>query len=1197
MSGFETRALKAGAAARPAAPKRHLYVTAWTARALSADAGPEAAAASSLVLSGAVSSVASGAGATRATAAAAGGPRSVAFAAGVGGARAERDSLAVMAAAFDIVRAHTAKVALPVWLLTSRAFGARPSGGSGASAHAGMMGLARQVRSEAPTCRLPVIDLDAAAAVAGSAAAAAMLGLGYSGLPEPEVAFDAGRPRVPRLAEAPGSISGPVRMHFDARGAVSNLRIVPQAEESSPPADGEVELRVRAVGLNFRDVLNVLGVYPGDPGPPGSDCAADVARCGGGAPHLRVGDAVLGHGLAALASFARSDSRLMAAIDDSLTVEQACTLPTTWCTVHMSLLASRPRAGHHALLQAGAGGVGLAAGEYTHWVGTRASVTVGRPYKHWYLHGMGLRGETLSSRDGGAFLAGAAALVRASRLRFVLNSLSADFIAGSFALLGEGGCLCEIGKRAVWSAERLRSASLARYVAIALDSTIEQTPVWMRGTLQRLSARAAARVLHGLPLQSFGLERGLLSAFRSLQAGTNTGKVVILIPATATAPPRDTHLLSGGTGGLGLLTGRWLAAGGASTVVLAARGGAVSEADGARLRKARPQCSVCVARADAAELADIRRLVSGARCGEAGRLAGLWHAAGVLSDGLLRAQTASTLRRVYAPKVHGAWGLQLACAAAPLDACVLFSSIASLIGGGGQSNYGAANGCLDSLGVCRRQRGQAASSVQWGPWADVGMAASSSVNARIQASGMGLIGLEQGATAFRAALLPGVPAVMSLVVLSWGKFLGLMPTVPPLLEGYASRKAAPAATGGASESRVVTLEMIMESLESTIGTGVDADAPLMEAGLDSLGAVELGNQLQQASGQTLPSTLIFDYPTARQLAAYFESSSKSAGGSDEAAGAATSAATARAAATPFSAGSSSTSGVVRVCGLSAMMPGRVGLVSGLAQMASCGSDLISEVPLGRWRVGGPGFPDGVIGQRARYGGFLSDAELFDNAFFSVSPSEAGAMDPQQRLLLERSFEALHGASFQRTSLMDLVAGVFLGVAANDFAEVVRTTPSLARSVYAATGSSHSVASGRISFVLGMQGPCVSYDTACSAALAANHAALRALQHRECVAALSVGVSMMLLPGVGITFATAGMLSAGGHCHTFDSRADGYVRGEACCAATLRVSSFATHDTLRLVGCCVRQDGKRASLTALNGQAQRALLWAAPTPRC
>mmetsp|Transcript_1608 Transcript_1608/g.5179 ORF Transcript_1608/g.5179 Transcript_1608/m.5179 type:complete len:175 (+) Transcript_1608:222-746(+) len=168
-----------------------------------------------------------------------------------------------------------------------------------------MVGLARRVRSEAPTCRLPVIDLDAA--VAGSAAAASMLGLGYSGLPEPELAFDA----VLRLAETPGSISGPVWMHFDARGAV-NLRIVlrprraprPRTARSSCTCEVACELRVR-------DVLNVLVVYPGDPGPPGSDCAADVARCVGGAPRLRVGDAVLGHGLAALASFARSDSLLL----------------------------------------------------------------------------------------------------------------------------------------------------------------------------------------------------------------------------------------------------------------------------------------------------------------------------------------------------------------------------------------------------------------------------------------------------------------------------------------------------------------------------------------------------------------------------------------------------------------------------------------------------------------------------------------------------------------------------------------------------------------------------------------------------------------------------------------------------------------------------------------------------------------------
>jgi len=223
---------------------------------------------------------------------------------------------------------------------------------------------------------------------------------------------------------------------------------------------------------------------------------------------------------------------------------------------------------------------------------------------------------------------------------------------------------------------------------------------------------------------------------------------------------------------------------------------------------------------------------------------------------------------------------------------------------------------------------------------------------------------------------------------------------------------------------------------------------------------------------------------------------------------------------------------------------------------------------------------------------LMNADLFDNFFFGISHAEARAMDPQQRLLLEYSYSALHCAALEKSYLLGSLTGVFLGIAANDYAEVVRTTPALARSVYAATGTSHSVASGRISFVLGMQGPCASYDTACSAALVANHAAFRAVQLHECTSALSVGVSMMLLPGVGMTFATAGMLSALGHCHTFDARADGYVRGEACCATALRQSSAAPDTPLNLVGSCVRQDGKSASLTAPNGQAQQGLLWAA-----
>ena len=276
----------------------------------------------------------------------------------------------------------------------------------------------------------------------------------------------------------------------------------------------------------------------------------------------------------------------------------------------------------------------------------------------------------------------------------------------------------------------------------------------------------------------------------------------------------------------------------------------------------------------------------------------------------------------------------------------------------------------------------------------------------------------------------------------------------------------------------------------------------------------------------------------------------------------------------------------RACGLSAVLPGRLLGVGSLAHMSSCGGDLITEVPPDRWPVCGPGFPDGVVGQRARHGGFISDTELFDNAFFGVSPAEAGAMDPQQRLLLEHGYASLHAASLEKRFLLGSLTGVFLGIAANDYAEVVRADPSLARSVYAATGSSHSVASGRISFALGLHGPCASYDTACSAAVVANHAALRALQLRECVSALSAGVSMMLLPGVSFAFATAGMLSVLGRCHTFDARADSYARGEACCAATLRAAGAEGADSsLELVGSCVRQDGRSASLTAPNEQSQ------------
>ena len=233
------------------------------------------------------------------------------------------------------------------------------------------------------------------------------------------------------------------------------------------------------------------------------------------------------------------------------------------------------------------------------------------------------------------------------------------------------------------------------------------------------------------------------------------------------------------------------------------------------------------------------------------------------------------------------------------------------------------------------------------------------------------------------------------------------------------------------------LAVLRSASFEVVGAPIDADAPLIEAGLDSATLGEFQGLVSErlsssrlssgrfSSGAPLPETLVFEHPTLRQLAAAIggdDRSSQQINGDSS---------------MPVARDASTVS--ARACGLSAVLPGRLLGVGSLAHMSSCGGDLITEVPPDRWPVGGPGFSDGVIGQRARHGGFISNTELFGNAFFGVSPAEAGAMDPQQRLLLEHGYASLHAASLEKRSLLGSLTGVFLGIAADDYAEVVRTT--------------------------------------------------------------------------------------------------------------------------------------------------------------
>lgn len=370
----------------------------------------------------------------------------------------------------------------------------------------------------------------------------------------------------------------------------------------------------------------------------------------------------------------------------------------------------------------------------------------------------------------------------------------------------------------------------------------------------------------------------------------------------------------------------------------------------------------------------------------------------------------------------------------------------------------------------------------------------------------------------------------------------------------------------------IDLQTICSIVKDIAGQEVDTDAPLMESGVDSLGAVELRNQLQHATGANVPSTLMFDHPTLRRLFASFEDRSNDA--------------TAAELTSCLHQRTASSSALICIAGMDALLTGGVQRSQAVRLVISTGGNIVSEVPVARWDVHTPPPLSEAIASRVRHGSFMRGMELVNNAAFAISPAEAAAMDPSQRLLLERGYAALHDANLDRTALGDSLTGVFLGFGSSEFAQLLAASP-LASSVYAATGWSGSIASGRLSYTLGLFGPCASYDTACSASLVACYAGQRTLQLAECVTGLVVGASLMLMPSLGTTFAVAGMTSSRGRSHTFDARADGYARSEACGGVTLRGSMESDAPCFR--GSAVRQDGRSASLTAPNGQAQQGLL--------
>ncbi|WP_267888504.1 type I polyketide synthase [Nocardia yamanashiensis] len=695
---------------------------------------------------------------------------------------------------------------------------------------------------------------------------------------------------------------------------------------------------------------------------------------------------------------------------------------------------------------------------------------------------------------------------------------------------------------------------------------------------------AVARVLHRVPAREaqLAVRDGRLLLPRLTRAEIDN---VAAAPALAAG----TVLISGGTGGLGALVARWLVEShGVRDLVLTSRRGA--DAPGAAAVADELGAAGAHVRIVACDIADrdaVRNLIS--RITAEGQLTGVVHAAGVIDDGVIESLTADRLRSVMAPKVDGGWNLHEATSDLELPVFAVFSSIVGTLGMPGQSNYAAGNRFLDGLISYRRALGLSGVSLAWGLWdRATGMTEHLDAAAvgRMRREGVAALSTRQGLALWDAGLVSGQPLLVAARMdRAAMRTAAAEARLSPMLSGFVRdirRAAAKVAVQDSVDLRdriarmsadghyEFVLDLVRTRAAAVLGhdagAAIDPGRAFRELGFDSLAALQFRNALAAATGLRLRSSLIFDYPTADALTRHLLAES----------GAELNPAPSQAIPSTTAADEP-----LVIVGMACRYPGGTDSPSDLWSVVDRGVDVVGEFPLDRgWDVDGLYDPQpGRSGKSyTRAGGFLSGAGDFDPGFFGISPKEALAMDPQQRLLLEVSWEALEDAGIDPHDLKGTATGVYAGLMYHDYPD---------------SDGFGAVASGRVSYALGLEGPAVTVDTACSSSLVALHLAGQAVRSGECELALVGGVTVMATPHMFVEFSRQQGLSADGRCRSFDAAADGTGWAEGVGVLVVERLSRAEelgHRVLAVVaGSAVNQDGASNGLTAPNGPSQQRVI--------
>ena len=758
-----------------------------------------------------------------------------------------------------------------------------------ALATSALWGMGRVLRNEYPTIECRLIDLGHAPTAHDCALLVQHV---LAPASAPEIALRGGVTFEPRPQHAPGTAETaearpsttqqPVELVIGTPGRLDSLHY--RATQRRSPGPGEVEIRVQAAALNYKDLLKAMGTiaskvledtYFGAAF--GMECAGTVVAVGEGVESVRVGEAVIATtNQGSFRSYVTTPVTYVIPKPTALSMHEAPVF-TVFLTAYYGLVeVARLQPGERVLIHNAAGGVGLAAVQVAQWLGAEIYATAGSDEKRAFVRALGVP-YVMDSRSV-QFANEVQALTTGQGVDVVLNAISGEALRKSFTLLAPYGRFVEIGKKDIAENSALPMQTFNRnvsFTAIDLDRIFQDRVALAQGLFKATAQGFAQGYFRALPTTVFAAAEAE-NAFRYMAQSKHIGKVVLDLseqPVLALSAPTTrplirtdaTYLVTGGTRGFGLEIAKWLVVQGARHLVLLSRSGsAADEVKQAAMVMQSQGVQVLVDAVDVTDAAQFQHLLQ--------RLAttmpplrGVIHGAMVLDDGLLAGLTAARLHQVMAPKVLGALHVHAATRETPLDFFVMLSSVAALVGNVGQASYAAANAFLDGLAHYRRARGLPALAIDWGALAEVGVVARhAQVAQALGTAGMRTMPVEHALYALGQVMQGSLPQV-GIFQVDWKRWLATHPGTAsarlfqPLIVEHAQGASSSVdldphqqllhklAVLAPQERQDYMQGLLAEELARVLQLSVaqiDYQHNIMHLGIDSLMAVELQTTLQ-----------------------------------------------------------------------------------------------------------------------------------------------------------------------------------------------------------------------------------------------------------------------------------------------------------------------------------------------------------------